>query len=83
MLPCAAVVTVPAVVADVAVGTVPVTLTVTAPQFKQWNNLIPGSPDAVDKGCLCPILDNQEMPADKKWVDAECPIHGRKINESN
>jgi hypothetical protein len=31
MLGCAAVVTVPAVVADVAVGTVPVTLTVTAP----------------------------------------------------
>ncbi len=55
----------------------------TAPQFKQWNNLIPGSPDAVKKGCLCPILDNQEMPADKKWVDAECPIHGRKNNESN
>jgi hypothetical protein len=55
----------------------------TASQFKQWNNLIPGSPDAVEKGCLCPILDNQEMPADKKWVDSECPIHGRKNDESN
>lgn len=49
--------------------------------FKMWNGLVPGSPEAVEKGCMCPVMDNEEMPADKKWVDAECPIHGRKKND--
>jgi len=46
--------------------------------MKAWNGLIPGSPQAKDQGCICPILDNEEMPDDKKWIDVECPIHGRK-----
>lgn len=46
--------------------------------FKPWNGLVPGSEEAVEKGCMCPVMDNSEMPEDKKWVDAECPIHGRK-----
>jgi len=45
--------------------------------IKAWNGLIPGSPEAREKGCICPVLDNQEMPDDRKWIDVECPIHGR------
>jgi len=45
--------------------------------YNEWKGLIPGSSEAVKKGCMCPVLDNQEMPDDKKWVDSECPIHGR------
>jgi hypothetical protein len=44
---------------------------------KAWNGLIPGSLKAREAGCICPVLDNEEMPDDKKWIDAECPIHGR------
>jgi hypothetical protein len=47
-------------------------------ELQAWNGLVPGSPEAVAKGCICPVLDNQEMPDDKKWVDVNCPIHGRK-----
>lgn len=43
-----------------------------------WNGLVPGSPEAREAGCICPVLDNEEMPDDKKWIDVECPIHGRK-----
>jgi hypothetical protein len=45
-------------------------------QFKPWNYLVPGSPEAVANSCSCPILDNQDMPNDKKWVNADCPLHG-------
>lgn len=45
--------------------------------MKPWNNLIPGSDEAVAKGCKCPIMDNAEMPKDRKWVNADCPLHGR------
>ena len=43
-----------------------------------WNGLIPGSDEAVAQGCKCPVLDNQDMPEDKKWVNLDCPLHGRK-----
>jgi len=46
--------------------------------MKAWNGFIPGSPEARAAGCICPVLDNEEMPDDKKWIDVECPIHGRK-----
>ena len=46
--------------------------------MKAWNGYIPGSPEAREAGCICPVLDNQEMPDDKKWIDVECPLHGRK-----
>jgi hypothetical protein len=49
--------------------------------FKVWNGLVPGTIEAKNAGCLCPVMDNEEMPADKKWVDAECPIHGRKKHD--
>jgi len=45
--------------------------------YKPWGDLIPGSDEAYAQGCKCPILDNQEMPVDKKWVNSDCPLHGR------
>jgi hypothetical protein len=45
-------------------------------QYKSWNELVPGSDEAYAQGCKCPILDNQEMPKYKKWVSADCPLHG-------
>lgn len=51
---------------------------ITNDPMKAWNGLVPGSSEAVKSGCICPVLDNEEMPDDKKWVDVECPIHGRK-----
>jgi hypothetical protein len=46
-------------------------------QFKSWNGLVPGSPEAVANSCSCPVMDNAEMPNDKKWVNADCPLHGK------
>ena len=46
--------------------------------MKEWNGLVPGSPAAQAAGCKCPVLDNEEMPIDRKWVDVSCPLHGRK-----
>lgn len=43
-----------------------------------WNGLVPGSDAALNRGCKCPVMDNQEMPEDRKWVNADCPIHGKK-----
>ena len=43
---------------------------------KPWNGLVPGSDEAYAEGCKCPILDNQEMPDHKKWVNGDCPLHG-------
>ena len=44
--------------------------------YKSWGDLVPGSDEAYAEGCKCPILDNQEMPKYKKWVSADCPLHG-------
>lgn len=46
--------------------------------MKAWNGLVPGTPAAQAAGCICPVLDNEEMPPDKKWIDVACPIHGKK-----
>jgi len=46
--------------------------------MKAWNGLTPGSPESVSHGCKCPVMDNEEMPDDRKWVNADCPIHGKK-----
>lgn len=43
-----------------------------------WNGFIPGSTEALANGCKCPVLDNMEMPDDKKWIDLSCPLHGRR-----
>jgi len=45
--------------------------------YKSWGKLVPGSDEAVANSCKCPILDNQEMPDDKKWVNGDCPLHGK------
>jgi len=50
--------------------------------YKPWGDLVPGTDEAYRMGCKCPILDNQEMPVDKKWVNADCPLHG-KTNEKS
>jgi hypothetical protein len=49
-------------------------------QYGAWNGLVPGTDEAYAKGCKCPILDNQDMPVNKKWVNSDCPLHG-KTNE--
>jgi len=46
--------------------------------FQEWGHLIPGSYAAVQNGCKCPVMDNEEMPDDKKWVNGDCPLHGKK-----
>lgn len=46
----------------------------------------PGSPEARDQGCLCPVLDNAHgkgaylCPANgpQFWVVTTCPLHGVK-----
>jgi len=50
--------------------------------WSAWNGLVPGTDEAYAQGCKCPILDNQEMPNDKKWVNSDCPLHG-KTNEKS
>lgn len=45
-------------------------------QYKSWGDLVPGSPEAVANFCSCPVMDNAEMPNDKKWVNGDCPLHG-------
>ena len=44
----------------------------------------PGSDEALDLGCLCPVLDNEHGNADKVgyyqgipmfWITVDCPIH--------
>jgi hypothetical protein len=49
----------------------------TAEQYKNWKGLIPGSREAVSSGCKCPVMDNAEMPDDRKWVNGDCPLHGK------
>jgi hypothetical protein len=46
-------------------------------EYKSWNGLVPGSPEAVANSCKCPVMDNAEMPNDKKWVNGDCPLHGK------
>ena len=44
-------------------------------EWVKWNE-VPGSEEAWAKGCKCPVMDNAEMPSNKKWVNANCPLHG-------
>lgn len=46
--------------------------------YKDWSGLVPGSEEAYEQGCKCPILDNQNMPEGKKWVNGDCPLHGKQ-----
>ena len=44
----------------------------------------PGSDEAVDAGCLCPVMDNRRGKGaylgknDMFWINAECPLHAKK-----
>ncbi len=49
----------------------------TSEQYKEWSGLVPGSPQAVENGCKCPIMDNEDMPDGRKWVNGDCPLHGK------
>lgn len=50
-------------------------------QMKYWKGFVPGSHSAVMMGCKCPVMDNEEMPEDRKWVNGDCPLHGK--NDEN
>lgn len=46
----------------------------------------PGSEEAVELGCLCPVLDNARgvgyLGVPGRWVvRADCPVHGGKKSE--
>lgn len=47
-------------------------------EYKEWKGLVPGSDEAIANGCNCPVMDNAEMPEDRKWVNSDCPIHGHE-----
>ncbi len=49
----------------------------TAEQHKEWNGIVPGSNAAVMMGCKCPVMDNEDMPDGRKWVNGDCPLHGK------
>ena len=44
--------------------------------------LPPGSDEAVKKGCLCPIMDNERgmggmfLPEGQYVINGDCPLHG-------
>ena len=54
------------------------TVEATDGSYKPWGDYVPGSREAVMLGCKCPVMDNKEMPDDKKWVNGDCPIHGKE-----
>jgi hypothetical protein len=35
----------------------------------------PGSKEAIDQGCICPVNDNQ-MNNGTYWLNKDCPLHG-------
>lgn len=42
----------------------------------------PGSPAAVKKGCLCPVMDNAHGKGSGYgkgtfWINQDCPLHGK------
>lgn len=39
------------------------------------DNLNPGSKEAVEKGCKCPVDDNKNIREGFFWISGECPIH--------
>lgn len=49
----------------------------TADHYNEWKGLVPGSISARMMGCKCPVMDNEEMPEERKWVNADCPLHGK------
>jgi hypothetical protein len=53
------------------------------------NKPTPGSDEAVEQGCMCPVLDNARgqgfMYGGKRsyWISGACPMHGGdgKVND--
>lgn len=50
----------------------------------------PGSPEAVEQGCACPVIDNARGRGHLGdgerfgwWTDALCPIHGTRREETS
>jgi hypothetical protein len=51
----------------------------------------PGSDEAVEQGCLCPVMDNNHGRGSgypgaaggaTYWVNADCPLHGTNRERS-
>lgn len=41
----------------------------------------PGSDEAIEQGCICPVLDNnhgQGADGGYWWITRDCPLHGAK-----
>jgi hypothetical protein len=41
----------------------------------------PGSDEAVNQGCTCPVLDNGRglgLPGGNFWFSEDCPLHNPK-----
>ena len=38
----------------------------------------PGSKEAIEAGCTCPVLDNADAQGVVEIINEECPIHWRK-----
>lgn len=52
----------------------------------------PGSDEAINLGCTCPVLDNghgngcgrkDESGNPLFWINGNCPVHGGRINETS
>ncbi len=47
----------------------------------------PGSDEAIDQGCICPVLDNSHGKGfgnGRFWITDGCPLHApKKIDEKN
>jgi hypothetical protein len=47
----------------------------------------PGSDEALDKGCTCPVLDNAHgrgyMNQVYFWINNNCPLHGGSISNDS
>lgn len=44
----------------------------------------PGSDEAIERGCVCPVLDNNRgkrapYPPDGWWQRPDCPLHGTSL----
>ena len=46
----------------------------------------PGSDEAIEQGCVCPVLDNRHgagIGGGQYWIAGNCPIHGTSTPQSN
>ena len=48
----------------------------------------PGSDEAVEQGCTCPVLDNAHgkgylLQPGVFWINEHCPIHGKPEEDSH